>query len=118
MKAFLLNLTLIFIVSIATAQESNYCISIIETNLNELVTNVEEINKLDDKIIISSLSDGEKYFLLISLSNTTEFMKHITVGAKIRLVTREKDGKRYLSVSKEENGRVLLKIFLVCGQKI
>ena len=55
MKAFLLNLTLIFIVSIATAQESNYCISIIETNLNELVTNVEEINKLDDKIIISSL---------------------------------------------------------------
>jgi len=87
--------------------------SIIETNLNKVVTNIIKITKYDDRITVLSERDNKKYRLTISINNSTEFSKQIEVGARISIQTKE--GIKYIYVARKDEVGIRVKIFNICN---
>lgn len=110
MKRMVFMLIMLSVVNFANAQKED-CISIIETNLNEVITNIVNIMKDDNKIIVLSEKDDKKYKSII-LNNSTEFKKQIEVGDRISIRTIE--GIKYICVAKEEKNGIIVKRFTIC----
>lgn len=112
MKTFFLYLILVLTINSSFAQESQDCITIIETNLTKNPTIVQEIKKLKDKIIISSAKDDKEYHLTISTNNTEKLIDYIDIDTRVSI--RSKDGKMYIWIAKKEEEAIKVQLFEIC----
>lgn len=112
MKVLIFSLILGFTIISSFAQKSNDCVTIIETNLSKQPTVVQEIKKLDDKILITSTLDDKEYHLAINTNNTEEFMEHIAINARVSI--RPKDGNMYVAIAKKDGDKINVKLFEIC----